>query len=258
MDDAVVAVDGLTFSYGMGRVLHGISFTLRRGEVVGLLGPNGAGKSTTIKVLTGVLPPGGGSVRVAGHALPEEAVEAKRRIGYVPEAAALFESLTGQEFLELMGRLQDVPEERLQFRIGRFLEQFGLRDDRLRPLDGYSKGMRQKVLLSAALLHDPDVVLLDEPLSGLDVNAGLMVRDLVAALAAEGKTILYSSHVLDVVERVCDRALIIHEGHLIADGSLDALKASTERGSLEDVFQQLTQTEGTMSGVSGIIEGLRS
>ena len=258
MSDAVVAVDGLTFSYGMGQVLHGISFTLRRGEVVGLLGPNGAGKSTTIKVLTGVLPPGGGTVRVAGHALPEEAVEAKRRIGYVPEAAALFESLTGQEFLELMGRLQDVPEERLQFRIGRFLEQFGLRDDRLRPLDGYSKGMRQKVLLSAALLHDPDVVLLDEPLSGLDVNAGLMVRDLVAALAAEGKAILYSSHVLDVVERVCDRALIIHEGHLIADGSLDSLKASTERGSLEDVFRQLTQTEGTMSGVSGIIEGLRS
>jgi len=258
MPDAVVAVDGLTFSYGMGRVLHGISFALRAGEVVGLLGPNGAGKSTTIKVLTGVLPPGGGSVRVAGHALPDEAVAAKRRIGYVPEAAALFESLTGQEFLELMGRLQDVPEERLQLRIGRFLEQLGLTDDRLRPLDGYSKGMRQKVLLSAALLHNPDVVLLDEPLSGLDVNAGLMVRDLVAALAAEGKTILYSSHVLDVVERVCDRALIIHEGRLIADGSLEALKASTERGSLEDVFRQLTQTEGTMSGVSGIIEGLRS
>ncbi len=258
MPDAAVVVDDLTFSYGMGRVLHGISFTLRRGEVVGLLGPNGAGKSTTIKVLTGVLPPGGGSVRVAGHALPEEAVAAKRRIGYVPEAAALFESLTGQEFLELMGRLQDVPEERLQFRIGRFLEQFGLTDDRLRPLDGYSKGMRQKVLLSAALLHNPEVVLLDEPLSGLDVNAGLMVRDLVAALAAEGKTILYSSHVLDVVERVCDRALIIHEGRLIADGSLDELKTSTERGSLEDVFRQLTQTEGTMSGVSGIIEGLRS
>ena len=258
MQPVVVVVDDLTFSYGMARVLHGVSFTLRRGEVVGLLGPNGAGKSTTIKVLTGVLPPGGGSVRVAGHALPEEAVEAKKRIGYVPEAAALFESLTGQEFLELMGRLQDVPEERLQLRIRRFLEQFGLTDDRLRPLDGYSKGMRQKVLLSAALLHNPDVVLLDEPLSGLDINAGLMVRDLVAALAAEGKTILYSSHVLDVVERVCDRALIIHEGRLIADGSLEALKASTERGSLEDVFRQLTQTEGTMSGVSGIIEGLRS
>lgn len=258
MDDAAVSVEGLTFSYGMGRVLHEVSFSLGAGEVVGLLGPNGAGKSTTIKVLTGVLPPGGGSVRVAGHALPGEAVEAKKRIGYVPETAALFESLTGQEFLELAGRLQDVPEERLQFRIGRFLEQFGLTDDRLRPLDGYSKGMRQKVLLSAALLHDPDVVLLDEPLSGLDVEAGFMVRDLVAALAAAGKTILYSSHVLDVVERVCDRALIIHEGRLVADGSLDALKASTEGGSLEDVFRQITHAKGAVSGVSRIVEALRS
>lgn len=257
MDDAVVSVDGLTFSYGTGQVLHGLSFSLGAGEVVGLLGPNGAGKSTTIKVLTGVLPPSGGTVRVAGRALPEEAVEAKKRIGYVPEAAALFESLTGQEFLELMGRLQDVPEDRLQLRIGRFLEQFGLADDRLRPLDGYSKGMRQKVLLSAALLHNPDVVLLDEPLSGLDVEAGFMVRDLVAALAAEGKTVLYSSHVLDVVERVCDRALIIHEGRLVADGSLDALKASTGQESLEDVFRRLTRSEATVSGVSRIVEVLR-
>ena len=256
--DPVVTVDGLTFSYGGRQVLNGISFALERGEVVGLLGPNGAGKSTTIKVLTGILPPGAGSVRVAGCSMPAEAIEAKKKTGYVPEAAALFESLTGQEFLELMGRLQEVPEEILQSRIGRFLKQFDLANDRLRRLDGYSKGMRQKVLLSAALLHNPDVVMLDEPLSGLDVNTGLMVRDLIAALAAEGKTILYSSHVLDVVERVCDRALVIHEGRLIADGSLESLKSATERGSLEDVFRQLTRTEETVSGVSEIIEGLRS
>ena len=256
--DSVVTVDALTFSYGIRQVLHGISFALERGEVVGLLGPNGAGKSTTIKVLTGILPPKGGTVRVAGYSMPTEAVEAKKRIGYVPEEAALFESLTGQEFLELMGRLQEVPEEILQSRIGRFLEQFDLAKVRNRRLDGYSKGMRQKVLLSAALLHNPDVVMLDEPLSGLDVNAGFMVRDLVTALAVEGKTILYSSHVLDMVERVCDRALIIHEGRLIADGSLESLKASTQRGSLEDVFRQLTHAEETVSGVSEIIESLRS
>ena len=256
--DSVVTVDALTFSYGIRQVLHGISFALGRGEVVGLLGPNGAGKSTTIKVLTGILPPGGGAVRVAGYSMPTEAVQAKKRIGYVPEAAALFESLTGQEFLELMGRLQEVPEEILQSRIDQFLKQFDLAGVRQRRLDGYSKGMRQKVLLSAALLHNPDVVMLDEPLSGLDVNAGFMVRDLVAALAAEGKTILYSSHVLDMVERVCDRALIIHEGRLIADGSLESLKASTQRGSLEDVFRQLTHAEETVSGVSEIIESLRS
>ena len=256
--DAVVAVDGLTFSYGSGEVLHGISFAVRPGEVVGLLGPNGAGKSTTIKILTGILAPGGGSVRVAGCAMPAEAADAKKRIGYVPEAAGLFESLTGQEFLELVGRLQEPVDARLQARIDRFLEQFGLAEDRVASLDTYSKGMRQKVLVSAALLHNPDVVLLDEPLSGLDVNAGIMVRDLIAALAADGKAILYSSHVLDVVERVCDRALIIHRGRLIADGSLEALTASAERGSLEDVFRQLTDTEGAAAGVADIIEGLRS
>ena len=256
--EPTVAVDGLRFSYGSKRVLHGLSFALARGQVVGLLGPNGAGKSTTIKVLTGILPPDGGAVRVAGFSMPDEAVEAKKRIGYVPEAAALFESLSGQEFLELMGRLQEVPEELLQARIARFLEQFDLAGVRRRRLGGYSKGMRQKVLLSAALLHNPDVLMLDEPLSGLDVNAGLMVRDLIAALAAEGRTVLYSSHVLDVVERVCDRALIIHEGRLIADGSLEALKASTKGDRLEDVFRRLTHAEETMSGVSEIMEVLRS
>ncbi len=252
--DSVVSVDGLTFSYGRSQVLHGISFSIRKGEVVGLLGPNGAGKSTTIKILTGILAPGGGSVRIAGHLMPTEAIYAKKRVGYVPESAELFDSLTGQEFLELMGRLQEVPEESLQIRIGRLLEQFDLSG--FSRSDEYSKGMRQKLLLSAALLHNPDIVMLDEPLSGLDVNAGLMVRDLVAALAADGKAILYSSHVLDIVERVCDRVLIIHEGRLIADGSLESLKASTHSGSLEDVFRLLTRTEDTVSSVSEIIEGL--
>ena len=154
-NDAVVSVDRLTFSYGGAPVLHEIGFTMRKGEVVGLLGPNGAGKSTTIKILTGILPPGGGTVSVAGFAMPAEAAEAKKRIGYVPEAAGLFESLSGQEFLELIGRLQDVSEDTLQDRIRRFLEQFGLAEDRLRRLEAYSKGMRQKILLAAALLHNP-------------------------------------------------------------------------------------------------------
>ena len=252
--NAVVSVDGLTFSYGADQVLHGISFGIKKGEVVGLLGPNGAGKSTTIKILTGILPLGGGSVRIAGHSMPSEAVEVKQRVGYVPESAALFESLTGREFLELMGRLQEVPEESLQLRIDRFLEQFDLGG--YERLDEYSKGMRQKVLLSAALLHNPDIVMLDEPLSGLDVNAGLMVRDLIAALAADGKAILYSSHVLDVVERVCDRVLIIHDGRLIADGSPESLKTSTQSGSLEDVFRKLTRAGHDVSGVARVIDGL--
>lgn len=253
-----VSVDRLTFSYGHSEVLHELSFEIGKGEVVGMLGPNGAGKSTTIKILCGILPPGGGFVRVAGCEMPDESVRAKQRIGYVPESGALFESLSGQEFLELSGRLQEVPEETLQFRIDRLVDEFGLARDRHDRLDGYSKGMRQKVLLSAALLHNPDIILLDEPLSGLDVNAGIMVRDLIAALAGSGKTVIYSSHVLDVVERVCDRVLIIHEGHLIADGSLDSLKESTDRESLEDVFRQLTGNEGSTTQVSEIVACLEA
>jgi ABC-2 type transport system ATP-binding protein len=187
--------------------------------------------------------------------MPEQAIEVKERIGYVPEVASLFDTLSGQEFLELAGRLQEVPEETLQARIRNTLDRFDLAKDRLRRLEGYSKGMKQKVLLAAALLHNPQVILMDEPLSGLDVNAAIMVKDLIAALAAEGKTILYSSHVLDVVERICDRVLIIHRGDVIADGSLETLKASTQRSTLEDAFRRLTHTENSPD-VAGIIEGL--
>jgi ABC-2 type transport system ATP-binding protein len=226
--------------------------------VVGLLGPNGAGKSTTIKIIAGILAPGSGVVTVSGLGLPERAIEVKERIGYVPETAGLFESLTGQEFLELIGRLHEIEEDTLQARIREALETFGLSTDRSSRLDTYSKGMRQKILLSSALLHNPDLILLDEPLSGLDVNAAILVKDLIAALAADGKTILYSSHVLDVVERVCDRVMIIHKGNLIANASPESLKASTGQATLEDVFRHLTQSAGVDPSVARIIESLRS
>ena len=182
----------------------------------------------------------------------------KQRIGYVPEAASLFESLTGQEFLELMGRLHDVPEDTLQTRIRDILATFELTSDRESRLDTYSKGMRQKILIGAALLHNPDLILLDEPLSGLDVNAAIMIKDLIAALAAEGKTILYSSHVLDVVEKICDRALIVHQGNLIAEGTVESLKAAAGQATLEDVFRSLTGTAGANSGVAAIVASLRT
>ncbi|SPF50136.1 ATP-binding transport protein NatA (fragment) [Candidatus Sulfopaludibacter sp. SbA4] len=186
----MVEFNGVVFCYDRTEVLHEISFSLGKGEVVGLLGPNGAGKSTTIKIIAGILAANAGTISVAGLPLPERAVDVKQRIGYVPEAAVLFESLTGQEFLELSGRLHDVEEETLQARIRDILETFGLSSDRVSRLDTYSKGMRQKILIAAALLHNPDLLLLDEPLSGLDVNAAILIKDLIAALAAEGKTIL--------------------------------------------------------------------
>lgn len=258
MPESIVALNQVVFSYGRGEVLHEISFALYPGQVVGMLGPNGAGKSTTIKLIAGILAPGAGTISVVGLPLPEQAVGVKQRIGYVPEAAALFESLTGQEFLELSGRLHDVDEDTLQARIHDILETFGLSSDRVSRLDTYSKGMRQKILIAAALLHNPDLILLDEPLSGLDVNASIMVKDLIAALAADGKTILYSSHVLDVVEKVCDRVLIIHQGSLIADSTVDSLKESTAQSSLEEVFRKLTNSASAAPGVGRIVAALRS
>jgi ABC-2 type transport system ATP-binding protein len=258
LPEPIISFDRVVFSYDYIEVLHQISFRLFPGEVVGLLGPNGAGKSTTIKIIAGILAPGDGAVSVAGFPLPERAVEVKQRIGYVPEAAMLFESLTGQEFLELSGRLHGVAEETLQMRIREMMETFNLSSERTSRLDTYSKGMRQKVLIAAALVHNPELILLDEPLSGLDVNAAIMIKDLIAALALDGRTVLYSSHVLDVVERVCDRALIINKGSLVADGTLDSLKASTHQESLEDVFRTLTHSASVEPGVARIVAALRS
>ena len=255
--EPIIQFEHVSFRYLAAEVLHAISFALRPGEIVGLLGPNGAGKSTTIKIIAGILAPEAGAVTVAGFPMPERTVEVKQHIGYVPEAAALFESLTGQEFLELMGRLHDVPEPALQNRIREILDVFALTSDRVSRLDTYSKGMRQKILIAAALLHNPSLILLDEPLSGLDVNAAILIKDLIAALAAEGKAILYSSHVLDVVEKVCDRALIIHNGSLIADGTPERLKASTGSSTLEEVFRALTHPADQAPGVSRIVEALR-
>lgn len=254
----MVEFQNVVFSYDRSKVLHEISFTLCAGEVIGLLGPNGAGKSTTLKIIAGILACGGGAVRVAGLPLPEQAIQVKQRIGYVPESAMLFESLTGQEFLELSGRLHGVDEASLQERIRVLLETFGLSSDRVSRLDAYSKGMRQKVLIAAALLHNPELILLDEPLSGLDVNAAILVKDLIAALAAEGKTVLYSSHVLDVVEKVCNRVLIMDKGRLIADGSAESLKASTNRATLEEVFRSLTGSASAEAGVARVVAALRS
>jgi ABC-2 type transport system ATP-binding protein len=240
MGTPFVEVENLVFRYGHVEVLHEVSFKLNKGEIVGLLGPNGAGKSTTIKIMAGILSPDSGRVSVAGFSLPGNAVRVKELIGYVPEAAGFFETLSGQEFLELCGRLHGIPEDTLQARIRESFERFDLSTARLRRLEAYSKGMRQKILLAAALLHNPQLILMDEPLSGLDVNAAIMVKDLIVTLAAQGKTILYSSHILDVVERICDRVLVIHKGNLIADDSIERLKGRTHTLSLEDVFRQLT------------------
>jgi ABC-2 type transport system ATP-binding protein len=256
--DAAIRVENLRFRYDGAEVLHGISFEVRRGQVTGLLGPNGAGKSTTLKTLTGILRFSEGRVEVEGCSLPDQAFEVKKRIGYVPESADLYETISALEFLELCGRLHEIEEHTLRSRIDALLEGFGLSGQRRQRLGSYSKGMRQKILISAALLHYPSVIILDEPLSGLDVDSAIMTKDLLAALAAAGKTVLYSSHVLDVVERFCDRVLIIDHGDMIADGSPQELKAKSQESSLEGVFRGLTHSVSAEPKVLKIIETLRS
>jgi ABC-2 type transport system ATP-binding protein len=195
-------------------------------------------------------------VEVHGHILPADSFALKQTIGYVPEAAELYETLSALEFLEFCGRLHGLDEDVLQGRIEMLLSGFGLLDDRLQRLGAYSKGMRQKILLSAALLHNPTMLVLDEPLTGLDTDSAIVVKRLLSTLAAQGRTVLYSSHVLEVVERVCARVLILNRGRIIADGSPEDLKSATHESTLEDVFRQVTGADDVAPRVARIMSGL--
>jgi len=220
-------------------IVNDVSFTVRPGEVVGYLGPNGSGKTTTTRMLTGLLEPTSGSVVFDGRDTKLDAIEFRRRLGYVPEEPHLYPFLSGREYLELVGRLREMPAPSMDRRIGALLELFGLSEAGEQGIAAYSKGMKQKILVMAALLHDPDVLIFDEPDSGLDVTAALVLRHLITNLAARGKAILYTSHILDVVERLCTRVVILHEGRVVADDSVTELRSHLASGSLEQVFAHL-------------------
>ena len=239
----MLEVSGLTKTYGGVLAVKDVTFTARPGQVVGFLGPNGSGKTTSIRVLTGLLQATRGSVCWNGVNIQHRLLEYQARLGYVPEEPHLYQYLTAPEYLELVGGLRDIPTPTLTRRIDRYLELFHLDTDRYAPLSSFSKGMRQKVLLSAALLHDPDVVVLDEPCSGLDVASTLVLRTLVRSLAERGKVIVYSSHVLDMVEKVCSEVLILHESRVVAHDSVERLRELQHAASLEQVFKQLAVEE---------------
>lgn len=220
-------------------VVSDVSFCVAPGEIVGYLGPNGSGKTTTARMLTGLLEPSSGTVRFDGQDIGVDGTGFRRRLGYVPEEPHLYPFLSGREYLEFVGLLREVPSNLLEFKLRTLMALFGLGGAAEQPIASYSKGMKQKVLLIAALLHDPDVLVLDEPDSGLDVTTVLVLRHLIALLASRGKAVLYSSHVLEMVERICTRVLVIHRGRIVADGSVDSLRTLMTRGSLEEVFTQL-------------------
>lgn len=238
---AGIEVQQLRKTYGDHEVLRGISFSVPPGQVCGYLGPNGAGKSTTIKILAGILQPDAGLARISGHDVKADSLAAKRALGYVPESGALYGLLSIREHLNLVADLYELEPQSAAQKVGQALELFSLEEVADRRVDTLSKGQRQKTAIAAGLLHDPEVVLFDEPLNGLDANAARQLKELIAGLAERGKAILYCSHVLDVVERICDRAVILAGGELVADAPTSELLAKAE--SLEAVFQSLTRAE---------------
>lgn len=236
----MIRTENLSRSYGSKHALIELSLSVEPGEILGFLGPNGAGKSTTVKILTGMIRPDAGRATVAGFDVVTQPMEVKQRIGYVPETAALYDGLTGGEYLELIACLYHIDSKTAAARRSELLELFGLLGNENDRMSDYSKGMRQKVAIIAALMHRPDVLIMDEPLDGLDANSAMIVKELLKQMAAQGKTVLFCSHILDVVDRMCSKIVIINKGRLVAAGSSDDLKQQTGEPSLEAAFGKLT------------------
>lgn len=235
-----------------------VSFSIRPGEILGYLGPNGSGKSTTVKMLTGLLEPSDGDILYQGTSIRKDMVAFKRVMGYVPEEAHLYPHLTGREYLQLVGRLRGLQRSTLDEKADALMRLFGLSDARYQLIGSYSKGMRQKILISASLLHNPDVLIFDEPFSGLDVTAAQVLKLLLRRLRDEGKLILYSSHVIEVVERVCSSVVILRKGKVVAYDSILKLRELMELPSLEDVFSQLAQQDDADTVVGEILQAMRA
>jgi ABC-2 type transport system ATP-binding protein len=234
---------GLSKHFSGIRVVKDVTFAIQPGEVVGYLGPNGSGKTTTARMLAGLLDPSSGWVEYGGRHIRDDIIAFRHELGYVPEEPHLYPFLSGREYLQLIGRLREMPEALLAMKIEGFLDLFGLSTAADQSIASYSKGMRQKIVISAALLHDPSVILFDEPETGLDVTTKLVLRHMVRTLAERGKAIMYSSHVLEVVERVCSRVIVLHQGAVVADDSIERLRTLLSMNSLEGVFAQLVIRE---------------
>jgi ABC-2 type transport system ATP-binding protein len=235
-----IKISNLQKAYGSALVLKDVNLEVDSGEIIGYIGPNGAGKSTTIKILIGMIPDYKGDVEVMGLDVKANLLEVKRLIGYVPENASLYETLSPMEYLRFLGSLYQLETDQIEEKATELLRLFALYDQRDDRMTTFSKGMKQKVLLISGILHNPKVIFLDEPLSGLDANAVILVKEILSQLKHAGKTIFYSSHIMDVVEKISDRIVLINKGTIIANGTFNELKSQRETGSLEQIFNQLT------------------
>jgi ABC-2 type transport system ATP-binding protein len=239
-----ILAQNLRKTYGKHEAVKNVSLTIQPGEIVGFLGPNGAGKTTTMKMLTGLLQPTSGSASIVGHDVQKEPVKAKAAFGYVPDTPNLYGKLNGWEFLRFIARLYRVPKEQAERRANELLRLFELSEAASDLIEGYSHGMQQKTALAAALIHNPQVLFLDEPTVGLDPRSARVIKDLLGQLRDRGTAVFFSTHILEIAERMCDRVLIINKGEIIADGNIDSLRARDGRmggdSSLEDIFISLT------------------
>ncbi len=237
--EPIITVRQLNKQYGEKVVLNNINLDIYPGQIIGYIGPNGAGKSTTVKIITGIIHDYSGEVTVLGKNLRDNVLEVKSKIGYIPELAELYDLLTPREYLTFVGKLHHLADHVIEERSQKMLASFGLQGNIDQRMDSFSKGMRQKVLITSGLLHNPSIVIMDEPLSGLDANAVILVKELLQAMKQEGKTILYCSHMMDIVEKVSDRIVLIDNGSIIADGTIDQLKRDNA-DTLEQIFSRLT------------------
>ncbi|WP_425352540.1 ABC transporter ATP-binding protein [Alteribacter populi] len=236
----IIEINGLTKQYGSKVILDKVDLTVYEGQIIGYIGPNGAGKSTTVKIMLGLVEDYFGEVKIFGRDIQSDKIEYKRRVGYVPENAEIYDNLTASEYLTFIGELYGIAPEDTEQKARKLMEIFGLEDVFHTKIATYSKGMRQKVLLISSLMHDPDLLFFDEPLSGLDANSVMIVKEILAQLARQGKTIFYSSHIMDVVEKISSRIILLAEGKVVADGSFEELKEQNTEGTLEEIFNQLT------------------
>jgi len=235
----MISIRGLRKSFGGTEVLRGIELDIKPGQVIGYIGPNGAGKSTTVKILCGIITEFEGDIKVFGMDLKTQSIEIKKRIGYVPENGALYDLLTPHEYLNFVGTLYGIAQVKLDSRVNHLLAIFGMEKNADQRMDTFSKGMKQKILIMAGIINNPDILFLDEPLSGLDANSVILVKEMLARLALEGKTIFFCSHLMDVVEKISDRIILINDGKVLADGTFDELKTENS-ATLEKLFANLT------------------
>ncbi len=251
---SLIEIKGLRKSFGTKDVLKGIDLSIGKGEVIGYIGPNGAGKSTTVKIMLGLIEAFEGEVYLFGEDIRKTDASYKRRIGYVPEAGEIYDTLTGYEYLSFIGELYALNKDVVEERIMRLMQLFSLEDVVHSRISSYSKGMRQKILIIASIIHNPDILFLDEPIAGLDANSVMVFKELLHQLAQRGKTVFYSSHMMDVVEKISDRIVLIDQGVIAADGAFETLSATSHYASLEELFNKVTGTDNHELIATAIIE----